>query len=227
MIGALTRAIAQLDDPRFRTVAWLTLGVSIATSIALFSACSAVLLAIPKFETWWLEIITNAAIAFGSLGLVLVLFPVVVSVVATLWFERAARVVEARYYPGLPPPRTLTLAEQVIPPLRLALFGIVLNLIALTVFWVIPVYVFVFYGLNGYLVGREYFELVALRHYDEETTLSFRARHAGEIFGAGLIITLFLSIPLVNLLGPLFATAFMVHLEKRFASRDRGRAAVG
>ena len=215
MIGALTRAIAQLDDPRFRTVAWLTLGVSIATSIALFSACSAVLLAIPKFETWWLEIITNAAIAFGSLGLVLVLFPVVVSVVATLWFERAARVVEARYYPGLPPPRTLTLAEQVIPPLRLALFGIVLNLIALTVFWVIPVYVFVFYGLNGYLVGREYFELVALRRMSWREVRDLRRRHRMSVLIAGVAIAGMLSIPLVNWVTPVIAVAFMVHIFER------------
>jgi len=155
MIGALTRAVAQLDDPRFRRVAWLTLGVSIATSIVLFGVCSAVLLAIPKFEIRWLEIIANAAIALGAPVLAWLLFPIVVSVVATLWLERAARAVEARYYPDLPPPRTLTFAEQAVPPLRLALFGIVLNLLALTIFWLVPVYIFVFYGLNGYLVGRE------------------------------------------------------------------------
>jgi uncharacterized protein involved in cysteine biosynthesis len=215
MIGALSRAIAQLDDPQFRRVAWLTLGVSIATSIVLFGVCSAVLLAIPKFETWWLEIITNAAIAFGSLGLVLVLFPVVVSVVATLWFERAARAVEARYYRDLPPPRTLTFAEQVIPPLRLALFGIVLNLIALTIFWVIPVYVFVFYGLNGYLVGREYFELVALRRMSWREVRGLRRRHRMSVLIAGVAIAGMLSIPLVNWITPVIAVAFMVHIFER------------
>ena len=30
-----------------------------------------------------------------------------------------------------------------------------------------------------------------------------------------------LAIPIVNLLAPLFGTAFMAHLEKRFAEQDR------
>jgi len=215
MIGALARAIAQLDDPRFRRVAWLTLGVSIATSVVLFGVCSAVLLAIPKFEIWWLEIIANAAIALGAPVLAWLLFPIVVSVVVTLWFERAARAVEARYYPDLPPPRSLTFAEQVIPPLRLALFGIVLNLIALTIFWVIPVYVFVFYGLNGYLVGREYFELVALRRMPWREARELHRRHRVSVLIAGVAIAGMLSIPLVNWITPVIAVAFMLHIFER------------
>jgi CysZ protein len=215
MIGALARAMAQLNDPRLRKVAWLTLGISIATSIVLFGVCSAVLLAIPKFESGWLEIIANAAIALGAPVLAWVLFPIVVSVVATLWFERAARAVEARYYPDRPPPRTLTLAEQLIPPLRLALFGIILNLIALTIFWVIPVYVFVFYALNGYLVGREYFELVALRRMSWREVRDLRRRHRMSVLIAGVAIAGMLSIPLVNWITPVIAVAFMVHVFER------------
>ena len=215
MIAALARAIAQLGDPRFRSVAWLTLGTSILTSVALFGVCSAVLLAIPKFEIRWLEIIANAAIALGAPVLAWLLFPIVVSVVATLWFERAARAVEARYYPDLPPPRTLTFAEQAVPPLRLALFGIVLNLLALTIFWLVPVYIFVFYGLNGYLVGREYFELVALRRMSWREVRSLRRRHRLGALIAGVAIAGMLSIPLVNWVTPVIAVAFMVHIFER------------
>jgi uncharacterized protein involved in cysteine biosynthesis len=221
MIGALTRAIAQLDDPQFRKVAWLTLGVSIATSIVLFGAISATLLAIPKFESGWLEIVANTAIALGAPVLAWVLFPIVVSVVVTLWFERAARAVEARYYPDLPPPRTQTFAEQAIPPLRLALFGIVLNLIALTVFWVIPVYVFVFYAVNGYLVGREYFELVALRRMSWREVRELRRRHRMSVLIAGVAIAGMLSIPLVNWITPVIAVAFMVHIFERLRRKAR------
>jgi CysZ protein len=45
--------------------------------------------------------------------------------------------------------------------------------------------------------------------------LRLRARHSTRIFLAGLLIAAFLAIPIVNLFGPLFATAFMVHLAKR------------
>jgi uncharacterized protein involved in cysteine biosynthesis len=219
MIGALLRAIAQLDDPRFRSVAWLTLGVSIATGTALLGASWAALLFTHKFELGWLEIATDIAGGFAALLLAWVLFPIVVSVVATLWFERAARAVEARHYPDLGPARTLTLAEQVVPPLRLALFGIVLNLIALTIFWVIPVYVFVFYGLNGYLVGREYFELVALRRMPWREARELHRRHRVSVLIAGVAIAGMLSIPLVNWITPVIAVAFMLHVFERLRRR--------
>lgn len=215
MIGALARAIAQLDDPQFRRVAWLTLGVSIATSIVLFGVCSAVLLAIPKFESGWLEIIANAAIALGAPVLAWVLFPIVVSVVATLWFERAARAVEARYYPDLSPSRPQTFAEQVVPPLRLAAVGILLNLLLLPLILVPVVNVFVFYGLNGYLVGREYFELVALRRMSWREVRGLRRRHRLGVLIAGVAIAGMLSIPLVNWVTPVIAVAFMLHIYER------------
>jgi len=215
MIAALLRAIAQLDDPRFRSVAWLTLGFSMATSLVLFGVCSAALLGIPKFETHWLELIANAAIALGAPVLAWLLFPAVVSVVVTLWFERAARAVEARHYPELPAPRKQSFAELIVPPLRLAVLGILLNLIALTIFWLVPVYVFVFYGLNGYLVGREYFELVALRRLPWREVRQLRRRHRLSVLIAGVAIAGMLSIPLVNWLTPVIAVAFMVHIFER------------
>lgn len=215
MIAALLRAIAQLDDPRFRGVAWLTLGLSIATSLVLFGVCSAALLAIPKFETHWIELIADAAIALGAPVLAWLLFPTVVSVVVTLWFERAARAVEARHYPERAVPRKQSLAEQIVPPLRLAVLGILLNLVALTIFWIVPVYIFVFYGLNGYLVGREYFELVALRRLPWREVRELRRQHRLSVLIAGVAIAGMLSIPLVNWLTPVIAVAFMVHVFER------------
>ena len=38
--------------------------------------------------------------------------------------------------------------------------------ISLLLIWLPPINLFIFYGLNGYLLSREYFELVALRHLD-------------------------------------------------------------
>jgi len=177
--------------------------------------CSAALLEIPKFETHWLELIANAAIALGAPVLAWLLFPTVVSVVVTLWFERAARAVEARHYPELPAPRKQSFAELIVPPLRLAVLGILLNLIALTIFWLVPVYVFVFYGLNGYLVGREYFELVALRRLPWREVRQLRRRHRLSVLIAGVAIAGMLSIPLVNWLTPVIAVAFMVHIFER------------
>ena len=71
---------------------------------------------------------------------------------------------------------------------------------------------FVFLGLNGYLFGRTYFEVVALRRLDRGTAKAVRRHFAGRVFIGGLMITGLFSLPLVNLIAPVIATAFMVHV---------------
>jgi CysZ protein len=46
-----------------------------------------------------------------------------------------------------------------------------------------------------------------------------RNAHRGQIFIAGLVIAMFVSIPIVNLATPLFAMAMMVHIHKRLSQR--------
>jgi uncharacterized protein involved in cysteine biosynthesis len=70
----------------------------------------------------------------------------------------------------------------------------------------------VFYGLNGYLLGREYFETVALRRLDPKRASELRRREKWRVFLAGVIITLLLTVPFLNLIAPVIATAFMLHL---------------
>ena len=80
---------------------------------------------------------------------------------------------------------------------------------------------FVFFGLNGYLLGREYFELAALRRMDAHAVRSLRRRFGWRMFASGVLITLLLSLPVVNWLMPMVAIAFMVHhieeIERRAA----------
>jgi uncharacterized protein involved in cysteine biosynthesis len=87
-----------------------------------------------------------------------------------------------------------------------------LNLILLLFLLIPPVFPFVFYGVNGYLLGREYFELVAARRLDPAEARSLRRRHGRTLFIAGVLIAFLLTIPFVNLVAPLVGTAAMVHL---------------
>ena len=94
---------------------------------------------------------------------------------------------------------------------RLIGVAVALNLLVLPLYLVPGINVFVFFGLNGYLLGREYFELVALRRYDARQTRSMQKAARWRVFTGGVLITLLLSIPVINWLMPLIATAFMVH----------------
>ncbi|MDP3523068.1 MAG: cysteine biosynthesis protein CysZ, partial [Hoeflea sp.] len=72
--------------------------------------------------------------------------------------------------------------------------------------------------------GREYFEFAAMRFMSPAEAKQLRARNSTTIFLAGLIIAAFLSVPLLNLLTPMFAAGMMVHLHKMIALRNAGAA---
>ena len=75
-----------------------------------------------------------------------------------------------------------------------------------------PLIPFVLYALNGYLVGREYFELAAMRRLDPQDGQALRKQHKARVFICGIVIAILMTVPLVNWLMPIIATAFMVHV---------------
>ena len=81
-----------------------------------------------------------------------------------------------------------------------------------------------FFLVNGYLIGREYFEFAAMRFMAPADAKRLRKAHGGQVFVAGLVVALVLAIPIVNLLAPIFGTVLMVHLHKRVAGRVAARA---
>jgi CysZ protein len=71
--------------------------------------------------------------------------------------------------------------------------------------------------VNGWLLGREYFELAALRHLQLAEADRLRGRNSGAIWASGTLIALASMIPGIDLIAPLFGTALMVHLFHRAA----------
>jgi CysZ protein len=99
------------------------------------------------------------------------------------------------------------------------------NIVALFLLLVPGVNIAAFFLVNGYLLGREYFEFAAMRFRDEPEAKALRRRNFGTVFLAGLAIALFLAVPIVNLLTPLFAAALMVHLHKMVSAEELSRSA--
>ena len=211
MIENLARAFGELGNPRVRGVIWI--------SIALTIAFLAVLVVLVMFgldqielEAWaWLETAIDVVGAFGAVVLAIFLFPAVIGVVSGMFLERVADAVEKRHYPHLPPAREQGVGEVLSTTLVFLLAIVVLNLMALLLSWILPIALPIFLVLNGYLLGREYFELVALRRLPPAEARDLRRRHRGRILVSGLAIAVLLMIPLVNLLAAILATAFMVN----------------
>jgi CysZ protein len=170
----------------------------------------------------WLDAAISILTGIGLIiGLGFLVAPVTAAF-AGVFLDDIAEVVESTHYPREPVGRAVPLGRSLL--LSIKFFGAVLavNAIALPLVLFLGFGFVVFLVANAYLISREYFQLAALRFHDEATAARLRARHAGQLFAAGLLIAGVLAIPLVNLVGPLFATAFMVHLQKRLASIERG-----
>jgi CysZ protein len=112
--------------------------------------------------------------------------------------------------------------------LAIKFFGIVIvgNLLALLLMFIPIVNIGAFFLVNGYLLGREFFEFAAMRFRSEQEAKDLRRRNAGTVFLAGLVIAAFLAVPILNLLTPLFAAAMMVHLHKSVSVAERRPAMV-
>jgi CysZ protein len=213
MLVALFHAFGNLFAPALRRVVGLCLALAVASFAVLWVALAIVLNHSARFGWGPLDWLVDLLGALAVLALSWLLFPAVVTLVMGFFLGRIAGAVEALDYPGGGPPRRPAITETAITTLRFMSLTIFLNLLVLPVYVLLPgINFFVFLSLNGYLFGREYFEVVALRRLDQTATRTARRRFAGRVFVGGVVIAGLFAVPFVNLLAPVIATAFMVHL---------------
>lgn len=211
MIGAWLRACAQLADPAVRSVLVRSVLLSVAAFVLLWLGVWFLLARTAVLEVGWLDAAIDVLGGLATLVLTWVLFPAVLSTVIGMFLEEIAGAVEARHYPDLGPAPGLGFAAGLLVALRFLLVMLAANLLLLGLLLVPAVFPFAFYGLNGYLLGREYLELVALRRMDAAETRNLRRRNAGGVVLFGIATAFLLTVPVLNLLVPVVATGAMVH----------------
>lgn len=216
MIDALLKAVAQLNDKAIQKTLLLSIGTAMVVFFALWSVVGFLLTETAVFQIAWLETVIDFMGGLATLIVTWFLFPGIVSAVIALFLDSVARAVEEKHYPGMPPAEGTTIGETVVASLRFLTLLVALNLFMLLFLIFPPVFPFVFYSVNGYLLGREYFELVALRRMDLPRIRELRKQRQGALFALGVCIALLLTIPVINLLTPIVATAAMVHLFEKW-----------
>jgi uncharacterized protein involved in cysteine biosynthesis len=167
-------------------------------------------------------------LSWGSLALMLLLSFFLMLPVASaftgMFLDDVAAAVEARHYPQLPPARRVPFREALQDGLNFLAMLVAVNVLALLGYALTgPAAPLLFYGVNGYLLGREYFQMVALRRMERPAAAAFRRRHWGAVWGAGVLMVLPLSVPLLNLAVPVLGAATFTHLFHRLAGRQRQR----
>ena len=227
---AFFRALGQLGDRRFRRV--LLLGVLLA--LALLAGFYAAFLQL----IWWLtpdsiEIpfvgpVTgiDTLLGWGSLLVMLALsvflMVPVASVFTGLFLEDIVDAVEDRHYPALPPATPLPWAEALRQSVNFLGVVLAVNLGALFLYpFVGPFTPVLFWAVNGFLLGREYFTLVALRRLPPVEAAALRRRNRLRLWAAGTLMAAPLSIPVVNLVVPVLGVATFTHLFHRLAAAGR------
>jgi CysZ protein len=219
MIAAFFLACSDALAPRQRRAFLASLGLAVLLFLGLWFGATALLQGGHLFGNAWLDAPLTVLGSLAALALCVVLFPALMTLVLGFFLDGVLVGLERRHYPSLPPPRALGLGKTLLMALRLLGLTIVANLIILPLYAVPGINLFIYYGLNGYLLGREYFELVALRRLDRAATRAMWRWYRGRLVLAGVVIALLLSLPLVNLVTPIVAAAFMLHVFEALRAR--------
>ena len=218
------KAIGQLPDSRFRSVLWRGIGITIALLIGLY----AILLQLVEWlttepislpgvgEITWL----GDLLSWGSLALVFVLsiflMVPVASAITSLFLDEVAQAVEDKHYPTLLPATKVTFAEGMRDTVNFLGVLVAANIFAIILYVIFPFAAFfIFYALNGFLLGREYFQLAAMRRVGRDGAKALRSQHLGAIWAAGCLMAVPLTIPLINLVIPILGAATFTHLFHR------------
>lgn len=218
MISDIFKAVGQIGDPPFLAVLAKGVGLTIALLFGFTVAFAwTVGLIIPdSFALPWIGEITwiDNALSFATIPLMMVLsvflMVPVASAFISLFLDQVVDAVEARHYPGAPPVSPLSVVENIAEAARFLGILIVANLVAL-ILYITPLAPFVFWGLNGFLLGREYATLVAARRLGSTGATQFRKSNRLSIWALGIAMAVPLTIPVINLLVPVIGVAAFTH----------------
>jgi CysZ protein len=215
MISDAIGAFAQTFSPPLRKILLKAIGLAILLIIALGAILQWLLRLFPL--PYPLDI--AAAIALGLITLFAAIFMMapVTSLIAAVFVDDVADEVERTKFPADPAGTALSIPRAAA--LSIKFFGVVLlvNFCALLLWFVPVVNIGVFFIANAYLLSREYFEMAAMRFRSPDEARKLRQANAVPIFISGLIIAGIVAVPVLNLITPVFATAFMVRRHKRLS----------
>jgi uncharacterized protein involved in cysteine biosynthesis len=231
ILSDFLKSVAQFDDPKFRRVLWRGMGLTI---VLLIAACLLVNFGINQLlsSAWaanligdqsWLGALINVGGVLFTIALSIWLMVPVTSAIIALFLDEVAQAVEARHYPHLPKQTATKLQEQILVGIRFLGILLLANIGALILSMIVPLLApFVFWATNGYLMGREYFQMAAMRRMPRAQAQELFQRHQGSIWTAGILMAIPMSIPLVGLFIPILGAATFTHQFERLRALPSG-----
>lgn len=164
--------------------------------------------------TGWIGFIYDTArflLGAGAIVLGVALTPAASMFVGGLLFDFAAQRVERAI--GAPAARKVSLLEGVFTGVRIAIPSLLLNLLVAPLYLIPGVNAAVFYTLNGYLMGRDYAMIAALRRMPFKQALRLRRSKRFSVFLVGLACAV------IPFIGPLIGASGMTRLVHALSAR--------
>ncbi len=232
MIDAVAKALAQIVSPPMRTILWRSIGLALVLIVAVATGLQRLLSWLAAWASTSaeaalgasyhlpIEIFSWIASIAAGLGIVvgaIFLMPAITALVASVFVDDVADIVEREHYPADRPGKALPFWTAMMQGGKTALLSLVVYLVALPFLLFGGLGAIIFFIATAWLLGREYFELAAMRFRPLDEARTLRRQNAGIVFAAGLVIAAFVSIPIVNLATPLFGMALMVHMHKQLS----------
>ena len=224
LIHAAFSAWRQVLSPGLRSILWKSLALTVALLALIWFGLTRLLSAYLKGHPLSADypFLDGFAFFLAGAGLFVALayvLPAVSALVAGYFLDDAAAIVEQSDFPNDPPGQPLPMGQALLYGLRFAGLSLLVNLLALALFFVPVVNLVAFFGANAYLLGREYFELAALRFRPLAEAAELRAAYRPTVLLAGAMLAGLVLVPVLNLLTPLFGIALMVHVHKGLSRR--------
>ncbi|MGO4908614.1 EI24 domain-containing protein [Pseudorhodobacter sp. W20_MBD10_FR17] len=226
------KAIGQMGDRRFRKVLLWGVGLTLALLVGVYAGFLAVIqtfvpdsVNIPFVgPVGGLDTLLSWGSALLMVGLSVFLMMPVASAFTSLFLDDVAQAVEDKHYPGLPPAQKQSFGDAAIDTLNFFALLVSVNVLALVLYaFAGPFIPVVFWAVNGLLLGREYFTLVAARRMGRKAAKALRKRHWLTVWWAGGLMAAPLSIPFINLLIPVLGAATFTHLFHRLHAMEPQR----
>lgn len=231
IFSAFQRTLGQVHDRRFLRVLGLGVGLTFALLVAAYAAVLWLLQALMGPEatlpligtvTWLDDLVGWSSLLLMLILSVFLMIPVA-SAITSMFLETVADAVEDRHYPALPDVAPVPFGDALRDTVNFLGVLIAANTLALFVyafvFWIPFAPLALFWGLNGFLLGREYFTLAAMRREGRARAKELRRQHAMTIWAAGILMAIPLSIPIMNLLIPILGAATFTHIYHGVKSR--------
>src|SRR6202008_4918811 len=209
MIEAAVKALAEMLSPPMRSILWRSIGLALVLIVVLAVGLQRLLSWLatsgegwaeamlgPGFQTplnvvaWIVSIVAGLGVVFGAV----LPMPPITSLVASVFVDEVADHVEREYYPAEPPGTALPLGVAMTEGVKTALLTVLVYLVALPFVFVAGAGFIAFFIATAWLLGREYFELAAMRFRSPADAKAMRKENAALVFTAGLIIAAFVSI---------------------------------